>query len=78
MSNNYELKAAEYAERYGIVTYRVTNKTMIYYQNYNNSEFRNGRWVKKPCTYKRTVNLDDMSVKSDLMSRVNSEGWDNV
>lgn len=74
----YDDKALKYAEHYGIITYRVKGNTMIYNQNYNNTEFINGRWVSKPCTYQTIVNLDTGNELRNKLKRLQKDGWDNV
>lgn len=75
---DYNNKALQYAEHYGIITYRVKGKYMIYNQNYNNSEFVNGKWTKNPCTYQRTINLETGEESSRKLGRMQKNGWDNV
>lgn len=74
----YEQKALQYAEHYGIITYKVTGNTMIYNQNYRNSECINGKWRDNPCTYQRRINLDTMETTTIKLKRLNKNGWDNV
>ena len=73
----YEQRALEYAEKYGVVTYKVVGNKMIYNVNFYNSEFI-GKWVRKPCTVQRAVNLDTMEVTSKQLKRLQKNGWDNV
>lgn len=73
----YEEKALQYSERYGITTYKVIGNKMIQNQNYYNNEFI-GKWIKKPCTYQRTVNLDTMETTSKKLQRLQKNGWNNV
>lgn len=77
-SVDYTHKATEYAEKYGIVTYKVVGKYMIFYQNYANKEYVNGKWIDKACTFKRTIDLDILKVESVQLKRVQKQGWDNV
>ena len=49
-----ENQATLYAEKYGILDYKVIGKTMVYYSNYLNEHV----------TYKVTVNLETMTEKS--------------
>lgn len=74
----YAQRALEYSEHYGIVTYKVVNNKMTYNQNYNNSECIGGVWKRNPCTYRRTVNLDTLEVKTEKLQRLQRNGWDNV
>lgn len=76
--NYYEDRALAYAERYGIITYRVKGNTMIFNQNYRNSEVINGKWMSKPCTYQEVVNLDTMKSTRRKLGRLQKDGWDNV
>ncbi len=71
---NYDEIALAYAEKYCIILYKVKGRYMIYNQNYYNSEFI-GKWIRKPCTYQRTVNLDTMEVTSRQLQRINKDGW---
>ena len=62
-------KAILYAEKYGILDYKVIGKTMVYYANYLNEN----------TTYKVTVNLVTMKEKSRLpMKRYYQKGNINV
>ena len=47
--NQKELKALEYAEKYGIIDYKITGNTMTYYESYPTEGH-----------YKATVNLKTM------------------
>ena len=75
---SYNAKATEYAEKYGIITYKLQNNYMIFYQNYYNKECLGGKWVNKPCTYKRIVDLDTLNVESVQLKRLQKSGWDNI
>lgn len=72
------MAALSYAETYGIVEYKVVGRYMIYYQNYNDKEFRAGGWRSKTYTMKRTVDLDNMKTTSEKLNRLNKIGWVNV
>lgn len=74
----YEQRALEYVERYGIITYKLKGKYIIYNQNYNNKECIGGKWKLNPCTYQRTVDLDTLEVTSKKLQRLQKNGWDNV
>lgn len=74
----YNNKALGYAEHYGILTYRIKDNLMIYNQNYNNTEFVGNKWVKNPCTYQRTINLDTGEETSKKLHRLQKDGWNNV
>lgn len=76
-NKDYNQIALEYAEKYGIITYKVKDNYMIYNQNYKNSEFI-GKWVEKPYTMQRKVNLETMQTDSIKLKRVQKDGWDNV
>ena len=73
----YEQKALDYANKYGIITYKVVGNKMIYNVNFYNSEFK-GKWVRHPCTVQRTVNLDTFEVTSKQLQRVQKNGWNNI
>ena len=77
-NQEYEFLARQYAEKFGIVTYKVKGNLLIYNQNYSNVEFIGGRYVSNPCTYQRTINLDTNEVSSVRLQRLNKNGWDNV
>ena len=51
---------------------------MIYNQNRRNKEFIGGKWVENPCTYQRTINLDNGEESSKRLQRLQKNGWDNV
>lgn len=71
MGNIYEQRALEYAERYGIIDYKVQNNLMIYKVSYP-------AYLSQPhYTVKRTVNLDTGEVKSEMMKRYSKEGEHN-
>jgi RimJ/RimL family protein N-acetyltransferase len=74
----YNEKAIKYAERYGIVTYRLKGKYLIYNQNYKNTEFIDGKWRDNHCTYQRTVDLETLQETSKKLERLQRNGWDNV
>ena len=77
MKEIYKQRALEYAEKYGIITYKVIGNKMIYNVNFYNSEFI-GKGVRKPCTVQIAVNLDTMEVTSKQLKRLQKNGWDNV
>lgn len=58
-----------YAEKYGVLEYKIVGKNMIYYSNYLNERI----------TYKVTVNLEKMKEKSRLpLKRYYQKGNVNV
>ena len=62
-------KAILYAEKYGILEYKIFGKTMVYYANHLNEH----------TTYKVTVNLVTMTEKSRLpLKRYCQKGNVNV
>ena len=62
-------KATLYAEKYGILEYKIFGKSMVYYTNYLNERI----------TYKVTVNLEKMKEKSrEKMSRYYQKGNVNM
>lgn len=64
-----ENKATLYAEKYGILEYKLIGKSMVYYANYLNEN----------TTYKVTVNLETMKEKSRLpLKRYYKKGNINV
>lgn len=80
-SNNkpdYSKKATAYAERFGIITYKVKGKYLIYNTNFNEKNCINGKWKSKTVTYQRVVNLDTMEVTSKKLARAQKNGWDNT
>lgn len=74
---DYEQKARFYAEKWGILSYRVKGNLMIFNQNYHSKEFL-GKWVDKPCTYQRVLNLDTNETTSKKLQRLQKDGWNNV
>lgn len=78
MARNYNNIALAYAERYGIITYKLKGKIMEYNQNYKNNEFINGAWRSKCFTIKRFINLETGDIASKRLSRLVADGWDNV
>ena len=56
----YEFKALRYAEKYGIVDYKVEDNKMIYYETHYDDGFNN-----KPIKYKYIINLDTMKSEGD-------------
>ena len=62
-------QATLYAEKYGILEYKIQGKTMVYYANHLNEN----------TTYKVTVNLEKMKEKSrEQMSRHYQKGNVNM
>ena len=62
-------KATLYAEKYGILEYKLVGKSMVYYANH----------FSERITYKVTVNLEKMKEKSrEKMSRYYQKGNMNV
>ena len=62
-------QAISYAEKYGILEYKIHGKSMVYYTNYLNERI----------TYKVTVNLVKMKEKSrEKMSRYYQKGNVNM
>lgn len=65
---DYELLARMYAERYGIVNYRVKGNTIIYNVSYS-AYLSNPRY-----TIQHTVNLDNNSHTSKQLKRYDKQG----
>ena len=64
-----ENQAILYAEKYGVLEYRLIGKTMVYYANHLNER----------TTYKVTVNLETMTEKSrKALKRYYKKGNMNV
>ena len=62
-------QATLYAEKYGVLEYKLIGKSMVYYSNYLNER----------ATYKVTVNLEKMKEKSrEKMSRYYQKGNVNM
>lgn len=57
---NYEQKAVLYAEKYGIVSYKVEGNEMIYFEEATES-------VEQIAVYKAVVNLDTMRELRNLV-----------
>lgn len=55
----YEDRAMRYAEEIGIISYRVEDNTMVYYDTYE----------MERATYKRTIDLDTLTERVQAMSR---------
>lgn len=67
----YNDRALRWAERYGILNYKVNKNLMIYYVSYP-AYLRNPRY-----TIKHTVNLDTMRETTEPCKRFVSEGLAN-
>ena len=69
---DYEEKAIEYSEKYGIVDYEVDQNKMIYYSNYP-------KYLAEPRrTYKVVVNLDTQKEElRTLLKRWSIKGQHN-
>ena len=79
MGIDYKARAEKWAEKYGIITYKVKGGFMVYHQNYVEDVRVANRYEKRPVTYKRVVNLEEMkTVENILLSRLQKDGWDNV
>lgn len=74
----YSQKAFDYVGKYGVLTYRINGKYLIYNQNYYNREFIGNRWRTNPCTYQRIVNLDTDEVETRRLKKLQKTGWNNV
>ena len=62
-------KAILYAEKYGVLEYKLIGKSMVYYANH----------LSERATYKVTVNLEKMKEKSrEKMSRYYQKGNVNM
>lgn len=59
--SDYEFKALRYAEKYGIVDYKVENNKMIYYETHYDNGFN-----EKPIKYQYIVNLDTMKEENGV------------
>ena len=64
--------ALQYAERYGILDYKVKGNRMIYYANYPAYLSESRR------TYKVTVRLNTMKEERQLLTKWNSKGNVNM
>lgn len=58
---NSTLKAIEYAEKYGIISFKVKGRRMVYYVNYPATQFEKRR------TYKVIVDLKKMREHSRVL-----------
>lgn len=65
-------KGIRYAEKYGIVDYKIKNGKLIYYANY--PEYLN----EKKYTIKIVVNLKTMEEKRKRLKRWNKKGNANM
>lgn len=70
--------ALMYAEKYGIRKYRVSGKYLVYFRNYRNTEFKHGAWRRCDRSYKYTVDLETMKIRSEQLPEIVQEGWLNV
>ena len=77
-AKDFSQVALTYAERYGIITYKVVGHFMTYNQNYTESEFIGGKWTRKAKTVQRKVDLTTGEVESTVLKRLQKNGWDNV
>lgn len=68
---NYDILATQYAERYGIVEYRVSGNEMIYNVSYP-EYLNNPRY-----TIQHRVNLDTLRVQTKQLKRFDSKGLVN-
>ena len=67
-----EQKALEYAEKYGILDYKIKGNRMIYYANYP-------EYLSEPRkTYKVTVRLDTMKEERQKLTKWRAEGNSNM
>ena len=65
-------RAIEYAERYGILDFKVKGNRMTYYANYP-------RYLSEPNrTYKVTVRLDTMKEERQLLNKYYEKGNANL
>ena len=72
MEKTKEQKALEYAERYGILDYKVKGNRMIYYANYP-------AYLSEPKkTYKVTVRLNTMKEDRQKLTKWNPKGNVNM
>lgn len=70
--NEKEKRALEYAEKYGIIDYKVKGNRMIYYANYP-------AYIAEPNrTYKVTVRLDTMKEERQLLKKYYPKGNHNM
>lgn len=72
MARNYTDRADTFAETYGIITYKVSGRYMVFYTN-----FYTDCTYKKAVTYKSIVNLDTMKEKRTALKKLNRTGWEN-
>ena len=70
--------ALEYAAKYGIKKYRVSGKYLVYFQNYRDIEYNAGEWRRRTRSYKRTVDLETLSVRTEQFPSIVQDGWCNV
>jgi hypothetical protein len=67
-----ELIALQYAEKYGILDYKVKGNRMIYYANYP-------AYLSEPRrTYKVTVRLNTLKEERQLLTKWNPKGNHNM
>lgn len=69
---HYDQNALQYAEKYGIISYRVTGRYMIYNKSFP-KYLRNEAY-----TVQFKIDLDTMScIKSTTLKRVMKDGYNN-
>jgi hypothetical protein len=67
----YKELALQYAEKYGIINYKLSGRYMTYIINFRLDSFGS------VATYKRKVNLDTLEVKTVRLKKYNPDGWKN-
>ena len=69
---NYEAKAAMFAERYGIVVYKVKGKYMIYNKSYS-AYLNNPRY-----TVQHKIDLDTGKDETKVLKKFDKKGYLNI
>lgn len=69
---DYESAAVFYAEKWGILSYKVKGNKMIFNQNYKEDCFGHC------ATYQRIFNLDTKVTETKKLQRLQKDGWQNV
>lgn len=75
---SYDDRAVQYAEKYGIITYKVDGKFLIFNRNVHDKNFISGKWVDKPYTIQTKVDLDTYEYIQKKLMKLQKNGWDNA
>lgn len=72
MKTDYTKKAIEYAEKFGIINYKIVGCCIVYVINF--CLYCDGT----PASYRRKINLNNFAlVENTKLKRVYKKGWEN-